>query len=251
MSNIIHQIWITENNEPFGEYISSQVQALKLLYNNYTHRIYNNEECREIIKKNIGEKSAIFYDKLKPNAFKADFARYLILYVYGGYYYDISLCPEYKFECVTDTLVYKGIAGKYTTNNMRLLENNFLYFKNPKHKFLEKAINDCLNNIRYSLYHEHPLSITGPIMLGKLDSSSLTLGEVRKINNSQYASFFDDKLHLKHKPIKYQADLSKLGNRGTNNYEKMWFEKNVFRDEGVLFGTNNNEEMLKKKTICI
>jgi hypothetical protein len=200
---IIHQIYISDNNEQPSDKIQKQIKKLKKLYNNYEYKLYNNEDCRELIKKTVfGSFAVEIYDAIAPYAFKADFARYLILYTQGGYYYDISICPE----------------------------NNFMFFKEKNHPFLFKAIEKLMQNVVNREYGEHPLDVTSPIMLGRLDTTGITLGEVKFITKNQRGSYLNDVLHFKHKPIKFNANLSSLGCKGTNNYEELWFSNKLYNN---------------------
>ena len=225
---IIHQIFISENNVSPSSTIANRISAVKQLYGkDYRHYLYTNEECREEVKK-LSPSICKFYDKLLPYAFKADLARYVMLYLHGGYYYDVSVVPEYRFESLNDSLLYEGIPSKLESNFLPLIENNFMFFRYPEHPFLFKAIEKTLSNIHCKKYGRHPLDITGPIMLGDLDSSSVTLGKVIRQSDKQKASFINDRIHYFHKPKEHQARLDSLGCKGTNNYEEMWFKGQVF-----------------------
>jgi mannosyltransferase OCH1-like enzyme len=228
---IIHQIYISDNNEQPSDKIQKQIKKLKKLYNNYEYKLYNNEDCRELIKKTVfGSFAVEIYDAIAPYAFKADFARYLILYTQGGYYYDISICPEYKFESDLDAILYESLPDPLITNNLRCIENNFMFFKEKNHPFLFKAIEKLMQNVVNREYGEHPLDVTSPIMLGRLDTTGITLGEVKFITKNQRGSYLNDVLHFKHKPIKFNANLSSLGCKGTNNYEELWFSNKLYNN---------------------
>lgn len=232
MSKILHQIYISDNNAKPSEYIANQMAKLQAIHSDYQYNLYDNEKCREEIKKCLGNEAALLYDLLQPYAFKADFARYVLLYLYGGYYYDVSLCPEEKLEFTENAVLYEGIVSQIETNGLRLIENNFMFFKNPKNNNLVRLIELVIQNIKSFNYGAHPLDITGPIALGRIEFSDVTFGTVRRISETQKGSFFEDTLHYKHKPREYQANLAKLGCAGTNNYEKMWFDKLVFNYRG-------------------
>jgi len=231
MSKIIHQIYISDNNAQPSEYIISQMSRLRTLYSDYKYVLYDNQRCREEIQKAFGNNTVSLYDSLQSYAFRADFARYILLYVYGGYYYDVSLCPEEKIEFDVDAVLYEGTVSETETIGYRLIENNFMFFKHPKNKNLFDLIGLTIRNIRFRNYGIHPLDITGPIVLGRIPFSDVSFGSVRLISETQKGSFFGETLHYKHKSKEYQADLAKLGCAGTNNYEKMWFDKIVFSED--------------------
>jgi mannosyltransferase OCH1-like enzyme len=56
----------------------------------YAYRYYNGTERREWLKKNMGHTILAAYDKVNPNAYKADIFRYSIVYKYGGCYLDVG-----------------------------------------------------------------------------------------------------------------------------------------------------------------
>lgn len=224
----IHQIWISDDNRSFSDQIKNTVEKLKFLYEGFDYQIYNNADCRNEVRK-FNPKLTKIYDTILPYAFKADLARYIILYMYGGYYYDISICPEHRFECDLDSLLYKGIHNKLETNNLTIIENNFMFFKDSNHEFLYSTIEESIRRIKLKKYGRHPLDITGPIMLTDINCDNINFGQVKRISEDQKASYYNDIIHYKHKPKTYQANLYKMGCVGTNNYEEMWFDKKVFK----------------------
>lgn len=224
----IHQIYISDDNQPPSKYIQEKISNLKSIYSDYSYKLYNHEECRDLMKFTFGLKGLTYFDSIKPYAFKADLARYTILYKEGGYYYDISLSPEYKFESQHPGVLYRTEPDKIVTDNEVFIENNFMFFKKPKHPFLIDALNKAFNMIKNKEYGRHPLDVTSPMLLGTLDTRDIFIGENKKINEHTYARFYKEKIHFYPKPLKYGVGLDKLGAKGTNNYEEMWFNKEVF-----------------------
>lgn len=218
----IHQIFISDNGN-MSEYIESQRSKLQNLYDDYEYTLWSKEKIQEFLSNNYSPAILQAFNKIKAYAFKADLARYAILYKLGGYYFDIALCPEYKFE-PEKAIIFKGISD----DTHDYLENNILLFATPGNKFLQEAIALSTFNIKHSKYLDHPLAITSPVLLSRIkDKSSIELGEC-KIKNNFYASYYDNKLFCYHKSKKYQADLSELGCKGTNNYEEMWFNNDLY-----------------------
>lgn len=232
---LIHQIYMTKDGSEPSAYVKGQQQNLRALYSDYKYSLFDENACREEILK-LPENAEIVlrcFDSINAYAFKADIARYAILYLYGGYYYDVAICPEYKFESSADAVLYERPPCPIDTNNMRFIENNFMFFKEPKHAFLKEALLSCIRNINNKRYNFHPLDITSPAMLGRLDTSGITLGETRYITDSQKGAFLNDKLHYRHKPVKYNANLAGLGCSGTNNYEELWFSRQMYKEKTV------------------
>ena len=56
----------------------------------YAYQYYNGTERREFLKENMSPSILACYDKLIPNAYKADLFRYSIVYTHGGCYADIG-----------------------------------------------------------------------------------------------------------------------------------------------------------------
>ena len=94
----VFQIFISNSNETaLSELLESKIQKVKDTYQDYTHKIYNNEMCRDFLFE-FDKETLISYDTLKPYAYKADLTRLCLLHEYGGWYFDISLYPEFKLE---------------------------------------------------------------------------------------------------------------------------------------------------------
>lgn len=56
----------------------------------YEVKIYNDNMCLEFLEKYYGEEAVEIFNNMEHGAHKADFWRYCILYVFGGYYFDIK-----------------------------------------------------------------------------------------------------------------------------------------------------------------
>ena len=97
MTNLF-QIWITDNNDPPNQYVSNQMLKLKAMYPECQYRLYNDNDIKSFLASWFNPEVLQAYELLKPYAFKADLARYCLLYVYGGYYFDASICPKFRYE---------------------------------------------------------------------------------------------------------------------------------------------------------
>lgn len=225
----LHQIWITDNNVPPSQYVSAQMSKLKEMYNDYEYTLYDNDTCRNIIESEFGKGAVKLYDTLTPYAFKADLARYCILYKHGGQYFDAALCPEFKLNVMFDALVYK--SPDEFTNKFHAIENGVMIFNVTHHNFLLDAIECSLKNIKRQDYGVHALSITGPIMLGSLNLSkkyNLVTGHSKKISSTQKASFFGEEMHWLHRDIGTYLHNSKYECIGVNDYRYLYNSRQVF-----------------------
>ena len=57
----------------------------------YEVRIYNDQKCRDFLYNYYGPRAVSIFDNLSVGAHKADFWRYCIIYLFGGYYFDIKV----------------------------------------------------------------------------------------------------------------------------------------------------------------
>lgn len=125
--------------------------------------LYDDNDCKKFLIENFDKEVIWAFNKLVPGAYKADLWRLCILYKYGGFYLDI------KENCL---------------NGFKLIElsesEHFVYDRPPNHilnalmvckagnKFLEKCIEEIINNIKTNYYGPGSLWPTGPGLLGKV-----------------------------------------------------------------------------------
>lgn len=153
---IIIQTW--KSNDIPSKYIKD-VESIKKYNKDYKYLFFNDIDIDAFIKKNY----PIYYDsylKLPVKIQKIDYFRYIAIYHYGGFYFDLditclhSLDDLLKYECVYP--VDQNIP-KYKCNNIRFKEYcnkdmNFLlgqyaFCAKPKNKFIKLLIDTIHNNI--------------------------------------------------------------------------------------------------------
>jgi len=225
---IIHQIFISDHDQPLSDHVKKTTIKLREIYHDFEYHLYNDKDITIFLKKYFDQSVLLAYKKCNPYAFKADLVRYCLLYVFGGYYFDITICPELNLYFEHDAVLFKGITNKSLTNNYPILENAAMFFKSPKHDFLKRAIEKCVENINTHNYGRHPLDITGPMMLYNIPHSDIKTYDVEIIDEEMW-SIINNKKFFKFKPKKYQSGLNHFGCVGTNSYEEMWFSKTVFK----------------------
>jgi hypothetical protein len=147
------------------------------------------------------------------------------LYKYGGCYFDVSICPEFKIECEESPILYKAPVG--SCDGFAAIDNGVMLFNDTKHQFLFDAIHGCIKNIKKKDYDIHPLELTGPVMLAKLNEYDIKFGQSKYITPKQKGAFFNDTLHWLYKPNGTYLHTFKC--IGTNSYEDLWLDKKVFK----------------------
>lgn len=119
---IIHRIWI-DKNQPLGnsvlpERYNKYILAWKEYNPDFTHKLWSGKQILELIQEYFPE-YVNFYLSLTPFIKKCDFARFVIVYVFGGFYCDID------FYCKR-SIAYLTEGG----------ENYFI--KEPKEHYIEE-----------------------------------------------------------------------------------------------------------------
>ena len=155
----IYQTWGTKELSPK---MRECVETLKRENPEFTHHLYDDSDCYTFILNNFDKEVADAYDKLIPGAFKADLWRYCILYKKGGIYLDIKYYTVNGFKLINLT------DKEYFVRDIEMsghgIYNAFMICK-PGNKFLLKAINKIVENVKNKYYGNSIFSPTGPILL--------------------------------------------------------------------------------------
>lgn len=220
----IFQTWGTKDLPPK---MKENVEELKKKNPEFTHYLYDNEECREFIKKHFESDVLMSYDTLIPGAFKADLWRLCVLYIHGGIYLDI------KAQCINNfKLIVLTEAEHYVQDRIsRVALYNGLLVCKKKNEFLMEAIKRIVRNVQTTYYGESLLSPTGPRMLGDLAMEKqtnlpidlfFTLSGTNLVYNhifvirTEYPGYREE-----------QAEFYKSKN--THHYSHLWGIKKIYR----------------------
>ena len=129
---------------------------------------FDDTDCYNFIQKYFPE-YIIYYNSLKPTAFKSDLWRLLLLYKYGGIYSDIGhvyLTPITHIIQPNDELVVIFDNGILSDTTKFAIHNAFMAAF-PKHPIILYIIKYIVNNIKNQSYGENYLDITGPMAVGR------------------------------------------------------------------------------------
>lgn len=97
--------------------MASLVKEVKEMNPEYEYNFYDDTDCRQFLEQHFGAVYANAFDSLSSGAYKCDFWRYAVLYVYGGVYMDLDMKPEVPLREIIDpknTLV--TVVDKTTRN---------------------------------------------------------------------------------------------------------------------------------------
>ena len=178
----VWKTWSSKNPSMFTEYINS----IKSLNPEYDYMFFKDEDIDNFLQKNYPEYYNT-YLKLPLNIQKVDFFRYVAIYHYGGFYFDLDmkgLLPLdnlLQYECVfpIDEIINNNMCkndNRFTTfcdSKQMFLLGQYGFAAKPKHEFIKQII----DNIHYNMlnivkmynsyiseknYENYVYSTTGP-----------------------------------------------------------------------------------------
>lgn len=213
-----------ENLREHAEFFNTARQNMLAVYPNYQYNLYTSIEAARFVKAFSPEVHRAYW-ALAPFAYRADLLRLCLLYEYGGWYFDLTTRPLFKFDSDKDCLFERDEH----TYNSRLFENFVLYAK-PKSKFLEVCINKLVINVHNRKY-VGSLQISGPLLLAEVLKQNAYLQNTVAIHKYQTASesiVVNDKIFATHKTGHFgfkKAGICYLGFKGVNIYHKLYESK--------------------------
>lgn len=182
------------------------------------------------------------FDKLIPYAYKADLARYLLLYKLGGWYFDISvrLINGGEISDDVDFIVFMDLP-QYSRASFSCC-NGVMYAKRNS-PILASTIEEVYYNIKEENYGRSWLYPTGPICLGKnvvkhFDDLNIVTGTFMALTpefsyQNRAFVFSSGIIFGFHKLGNLGGDLAYLGVNGTNNYVKLYEQRNIY-DRSII-----------------
>jgi mannosyltransferase OCH1-like enzyme len=235
----VSQIFLSSNpGVPLSPAMQQATQSVRNCFPHLEYKLYDEEDIQKLLTDNFQDSVLECYNKLNSYAFKADLARYCILYVHGGWYFDatirclkgIQLPHEINVLGFRDTNRYIG-----TTN---AADNSVIYAGKPMQTVFLDAINACVDNISNNYYGWNPLCVTGPIVWGDVVTDNFHpqhyfFGDVLELTpghpDKNKALVLPDGAILALKKKAAGGDLSVLGAIGTNNYNELWQSRTLYK----------------------
>jgi mannosyltransferase OCH1-like enzyme len=183
-----HQIWKTKNCSSYP-HVSFCSDWKNLTQSSHTYRLWNDTEMRGLVQHHVPHLLALFDSYLYPIE-RADFDRYLLLYVYGGFYADIDVVPGPLFLSSLSTfhkfdfVLCEGADG-------RTVSNHFIYAR-PQSAFFGYVLNQTLQGrgpwvLQTWIPYLRVMRETGPLFLTQTLTSWLFHAS-NSLSNSSNAS---------------------------------------------------------------
>ncbi len=240
----INQILITEDDSlPISPYLLDAIGTVRKHYPYADYRLYRHEDLRSFIESAYGSTMLKAFDKLRPYAYKADLARYLLLYEFGGWYFDIStrLMSHVAISDEVDLVAFID-PPQYTGTSFACSQG--VVYSSAKNQLFGDLIDRVLANIKNEYYGFNSLCPTGPILFGQ---SIAMLGPNKRNvfgtfmeltpgfqNRNRAHVFHDGTIFALHKPGNLGGDLTRLGVVGANNYGELYSQGQVY-DPNITF----------------
>ncbi len=171
----LFNIWHDTNMPPF---MIQNIEKLKKDNEEFNHRLFT-FSVSDLSFLNEDFTAEVFetFENLIPRAYKSDFLRYCILYVYGGVYMDVKFRCFQNFKLVEiigkehyclDLQNFKtGAFSKDGINEYDGIYNGIIIVKR-RNKLMLNAIYQIVQNVKNKHYGPDWLAPTGPILLGYL-----------------------------------------------------------------------------------
>ena len=229
----IFQTWKTKDLPPK---MKECVENLKKQNPEFTHHLYDDNDCRDFIINNFDNNVIKAYDALIPGAYKADLWRYCVLYKRGGIYLDI------KYFCVNGFKLIDLTDKEYFIRDIEQsgsgIYNAFMICNAGNQKMLN-CINKVVDNVKNRYYGERIFDPTGPTLLVK-EFSQDELKALPNIGLSEDRCPTKTCISMNGNPIlaiyKEYRDEQKqfFSNEKTKYYYDLWNERKIY-NENITF----------------
>jgi mannosyltransferase OCH1-like enzyme len=155
---VIYQTWKTKNLDLPLQMVRNNIQKRNP---DYEMVLFDDEDIERWIINTFQQNNLIYntYKKLKVGAARADFWRYLILYINGGVYLDIDSDITGSLDLLIEPKDQAIVSRERYSGNSHFIQWCLMFA--PNHPILLKAINICIYNINNKVSSWLP-KLTGP-----------------------------------------------------------------------------------------
>lgn len=151
---IIHQIWL-QGYDNLPSELKIYHTECQNINNNFVHIFWTDDKIKNLLKNNFSEEYLKLYEFYKVPAQKADFARYIILYMYGGIYLDMDMICKKNLEIFLTNRIFftesndvlDKIYKRYQNSIVGAIPKHPLFLIIFKNMFIRKHSS---NDITYS-----------------------------------------------------------------------------------------------------
>lgn len=217
---MIHQIYITDSPSPVA---NAKIEAVKA---KYEHTLWDNGSIKQLLTDHFEPDVLWAYDELLPYSFKADLAKFAVIYIHGGWYMDAS------FSVLPDIDKYNDENGVFFKDTVEGYVACGMFYAPPGNQNLKKAIDIVVSNCKSQHYGVHPVDCTGPGVLGKaFDYDTKDCKGALMIINDTFCFVYGDTLIARGKKNGQHGSMAYLGDLSGGNYRQMWNDRKVYKSE--------------------
>jgi mannosyltransferase OCH1-like enzyme len=223
-SVIPFNIFLTWATKEFPEPLQTRIDTLQKLNPEFEFYIYDDNDCRNFIMKYFSPNVLDAYDRLVPDAYKADLWRCCVLYIYGGIYMDIKLATIHPFKLIH--LTDKEYFVKDRPPNS--IYNAFMVCK-PKNILLKYTISNIIKNVRTNYYGNSPLAPTGPELVGRIANKlGIKYGELYYLQSGGFIMQNNRKIISIIFPEYDMIRKCVYDKKKTKRYDILWNRKQIY-----------------------
>ena len=217
---MIHQVYITNNPSPIA---LAKVEKVKA---NYEHKLWEDADIRALLKTEFDPEVTWAYDELVPYSFKADLAKFAIMYIHGGWYVDVS------FSLLPDIQKYENDKGVFFLDTIEDYVACGMFYSAPGNIVFKKAIDQIIHNCKTQYYGIHPVDCTGPGLFGKVFEQfpDQSIGALLMINQV-FCFTIDNTLIARGKKNGQHGSMAYLGDATGGNYHQLWGARKVYKSQ--------------------
>ncbi len=234
----IYQTWHTKDLPPK---MRECVEKLKKANPEFTHHLYDDNDCREFIKNNFDSDVLEAFDDLIPGTFKGDLWRYCILYKKGGIYLDI------KYEVVDNFKLIELVDKEYFIKEYKEYRKGWKFYNNnpeydeniiytgllilkPNNKKLFEIIKNICDNVKNKYYGYRATCPTGPTLFrnicNDIEFNNIQFVYFEPIKEGYIKNINTNKIILKH--YNEYREEQKIYQK-TPYWQDLWAERKIYK----------------------
>lgn len=229
-NNIPLNIFHTWKYKELPPKMQESINKLKNENPEFNYYLFDDNDCREFIKKYFDNDVLYAYDTLIPGAFKADLFRYCVLYIMGGIYIDIKYHTVNNFKLISLT------DKEYFVRDIEVsgagIYNAFMICKKGNQK-MYNCIYKIVNNVKNKFYGNSVFDPTGPLLL-LTEFNKEELKNLPNIGLSELNCPTKTCLSMNNKPIlaiykEYRDEQKEFFiKENTKYYYNLWDERKIY-----------------------
>ena len=176
---IIHQTFRPESEDELPPNMTKALHTFKYLNKDYEHRYYGNKAALQVLIDHFGADSdeVFAFENLTPAAFKIDFWRYAVLWLFGGFYADADMVLLEPLDSWIHTNATFVIPLEPSQPSFGLSVS--FIGSIPRHPLLRIAMDMVIYNVKHKYYPSVPrrlskrnwilsvFAVSGSVLMGK------------------------------------------------------------------------------------